>query len=94
MQSISAALGWFSKLVTITVDFDHPMGVDHGQEYVVPWDSFSGTVPLVNLHGSVSGRITLVVADGVRVSYTALVVAIDQYIHFLDPFVSSDMCTR
>ena len=94
IQTLSSALGWFSRLVTITVDFDHPMGVDTGEEFIIPWDSFTGVVPLIDLTSYIRGRVVLTVPDGVRVKYTSIVFAIEQYLHYLDPFVSSDLCTR
>ena len=94
MKSISSALGWFSRLVTITVDFDHPTGIDTGEEFIIPWDSFTGVVPLIDLTSSIRGRVCLTVPDGVRVKYTSIVLTIEQYLHYLDPFVSSDLCTR
>ena len=94
MMTLASTLGWFSQMVTIRIEFDHPIGVDSGEEYIVPWDSFTGQLPLINITGYVTGRCILTVADGVRVSYNSIVMAIDQYLHYLDPYVSSEMCTR
>lgn len=94
MMTLVSSLGWFSHMVKIRIEFDHLIGVDSGEEFVVPWDSFTGQVPLINITGYITGRCILTVADGVRVSYNSIVVAIDQYLHYLDPYVSSEMCTR
>jgi hypothetical protein len=32
--------------------------------------------------------------DGIRVWHTGLLLNIEQYLHYLDPFVSSDLCAR
>lgn len=32
--------------------------------------------------------------DGVRVWHTGLLLNVEQYLHYLDPFVSSDLCAR
>ena len=94
MMALASTLGWFSQLVTIRLEFDHPLGVDSGEEFIIPWDAFTGQVPLINMTESINGRCILTVTDGVRVSYTSIVLAIDQYLHYLDPYVSSEMCTR
>ena len=70
------------------------MGVDTGEEFIIPWDSFTGVAPLIDLTSHLRGRVCLTVPDGVRVKYTSIVLAIEQYLHYLDPFVSSDLCTR
>ena len=32
--------------------------------------------------------------DGLKVWHTGLILNIEQYLHYLDPFVSSDLCAR
>ena len=44
--------------------------------------------------GNVSGRVKIVVGDGLKVWHTGLLLNIEQYLHYLDPFVSSDLCAR
>lgn len=44
--------------------------------------------------GNLSGRVKIVVGDGLKVWHTGLILNIEQYLHYLDPFVSSDLCAR
>lgn len=43
---------------------------------------------------SVKGRVKIVITEGTRVWHSGFTLNIEQYLHYLDPFVSSDLCAR
>eukprot|EP00596_Hydrurales_sp_CCMP1899_P010772 CAMPEP_0119048936 /NCGR_PEP_ID=MMETSP1177-20130426/61912_1 /TAXON_ID=2985 /ORGANISM="Ochromonas sp, Strain CCMP1899" /LENGTH=139 /DNA_ID=CAMNT_0007025511 /DNA_START=86 /DNA_END=501 /DNA_ORIENTATION=- len=94
MSTIASSLGWFSRIVTITVELDGPIVTDDGEEFIIPWDTFSGKVSLFDLNENVKGRVKIVVMDGTKVWHSGFTLNIEQYLHYLDPFVSSDLCAR
>lgn len=47
-----------------------------------------------SLVGNISGRVKITVMDGMRIWHSGIVLNLEQYLHYLDPFVSSDLCAR
>jgi hypothetical protein len=70
--SVSSTLGWFSKVLTLDIELDGPYTRDSGEEFVIPWDSFTGTVSQFDVEGNISGKVKIKVQDGVKIWHTGV----------------------
>ena len=71
-------------------------GGNHGEEFIVPWDNFTGYVTMHDIsdinHARIRGRVIIKIMDGMRVWFSGIHISVDQYLHFLDPYIATEMC--
>ena len=85
----------------------HSMGFVHGASGIIRYKRYdikvkimleeslrTNKISFIASSGNVSGRIKIVVGNGLKVWHTGLILNVEQYLHYLDPFVSSDLCAR
>ena len=46
MLAVASTLGWFSRIIQISIEFDGPYDTDSAEEFALPWDSFTDSASI------------------------------------------------
>lgn len=82
--------GWFADVLEVTIKVDGPQTEEPGESYIIPWHPFKGTVTMCNITGIVTGKVVITAPAPHKVWHNGIKVLIEEYAHFVDPFVSTD----
>lgn len=82
--------GWFADVLEVTIKVDGPQTEEPGESYIIPWHPFKGTVTMCNITGVVTGKVVITAPAPHKVWHNGIKVLIEEYAHYVDPFVSTD----
>ena len=90
MANWLASLFWPSPVISLAI---HGTAVDDEDDaFAVPLEAYTGTCYAVNSAEPLTGTITIDTL-GSTFRYDGIDIVVIEYLHFLDPFLSFDLCS-
>ena len=83
---------WWGGSIEVLLYLENGANIDdEGEMFMVPWHASDGTASMYDMDQPINGKVRLVVESGKQVVHDGLKIVLEQYIHFRDPFVSTDL---